>query len=69
MPRHWSRSIWVLGVIVFFGGEWLHVHALSFFAALGTVAGLFYGYWPRTRKRRAAAAPIPAASPAPPARL
>ncbi len=55
MPRHWLRSLWVLGPVIFLGGSRLHIHALAVGGALGTVIGLFYGYWPRSRKRRARA--------------
>lgn len=46
-----SRSLWVLGPVLYLAGAHLHAELLVRLGALGTLMGLFYGYWPRTSRR------------------
>jgi hypothetical protein len=51
MRNRLSRSLWVLGPILYVVGSARHAGLLGDFGAFWTVAGLFYGYWPRTTSR------------------
>jgi hypothetical protein len=60
MHYRFLRSLWVLGPALYLAGVHLGTGWLVRVGALGTLIGLFYGYWPRPARssRRTRQAPL-----------